>query len=91
MIHHPQGRERALEPFGPTGRRAEWIALASEAARVENAVRGMDDAMVEALGGLNACLCRLVEMRQLLRSTRPERMIDAHSVWRSRHLSGVRI
>ena len=29
MIHHLQGREKALEPFGLTGRRAEWIALAS--------------------------------------------------------------
>ncbi|MDE2762686.1 MAG: hypothetical protein F4086_19865 [Gemmatimonadetes bacterium] len=28
MIHHLKGRERALEPFGLTGRRAEWIALA---------------------------------------------------------------
>ena len=26
---HLRGRERALEPFGLTGRRAEWIALAS--------------------------------------------------------------
>ena len=29
MIVHLKGRERALEPFGLTGRRAEWIALAS--------------------------------------------------------------
>ena len=29
MIPHLRGRERALEPFGLTGRRAEWIALAS--------------------------------------------------------------
>ncbi len=29
MIAHLKGRERALEPFGLTGRRAEWIALAS--------------------------------------------------------------
>ncbi len=28
MIAHLQGREMALEPFGWTGRRAEWIALA---------------------------------------------------------------
>ena len=29
MIHHLKGREKALEPFGLTGRRAEWVALAS--------------------------------------------------------------
>ena len=28
MISHLRGRENALEPFGWTGRRAEWIALA---------------------------------------------------------------
>ena len=28
VIVHLRGRERALEPFGLTGRRAEWIALA---------------------------------------------------------------
>ena len=27
MIEHLKGRERALEPFGWTGREAEWIAL----------------------------------------------------------------
>ena len=29
LIDHLKGREKALEPFGLTGRRAEWIALAS--------------------------------------------------------------
>ena len=29
MIAHLKGRKQALEPFGLTGRRAEWIALAS--------------------------------------------------------------
>ena len=28
MIEHLQGRENSLEPFGWTGRKAEWIALA---------------------------------------------------------------
>ena len=28
MIDHLRGREKALEAFGWTGRRAEWIALA---------------------------------------------------------------
>ena len=29
MIAHPKGREKALERFGWTGRRTEWIVLAS--------------------------------------------------------------
>ena len=29
MIAHPKGREKALERLGWTGRRAEWIVLAS--------------------------------------------------------------
>ncbi len=29
LIDHLKGREKALEPFGLTGRRAEWVALAS--------------------------------------------------------------
>ena len=29
MIAHPKGREKALERFGWTERRAEWIVLAS--------------------------------------------------------------
>ena len=66
-------------------------AARREVARVENAIRGMDDATVEELGGLNGCLRRLVEMRDLLRSARPEGTIDAHSVWRSTRLFGVRI
>ena len=28
MIAHLQGRENSLEPFGWTGRKAEWITLA---------------------------------------------------------------
>ena len=28
MIEHLQGRENSLEPFGWTGRKAEWVALA---------------------------------------------------------------
>ena len=28
MIAHLQGREKALEPLGWTGRKAEWVALA---------------------------------------------------------------
>ncbi len=81
-------KDTAPRPAHPPGTVA---AARREAARVENAIRGMDDATVEELGGLNGCLRRLVEMRELLRSVRPEGMIDGHSVWRSSRLRGVRI
>ena len=80
--------DTAPRPVHPPGTVA---AARREVTRVENAIRGMDDATVEELGGLNGCLRRLVEMRDLLRSARPEGTIDGHSVWRSSRLSGVRI
>ncbi len=80
--------DSAPRPAHPPGTVA---AARREAARVENAIRGNDDTTVEELGGLNGCLRRLVEVRDLLRSARPEGTIDAHSVWRSSRLSGVRI
>ncbi|WP_420447565.1 hypothetical protein [Candidatus Palauibacter sp.] len=78
--------DAALRPVHPSGTIA---AARREAARVENAIRGMDDPTVEELGGLNGYLRRLVEMRNLLRSAHPEGVIDGHSVWRSSRLSGV--
>ena len=80
--------DTAPRPVHPPGTVA---AARREAARVENAIRGNDDATVEELSGLNGCLRRLVEMRDLLRSARPEGTIDGHSVWRSSRLTGVRI
>lgn len=52
-----------------------------EIMRVENAIRGRDEAAVEELGGLNGCLHRLVEMRALLRSGLPGGIIHGYSVW----------
>ena len=63
-------------------------AVRREIARVENAIRGMDDAAVKELGGLNGCLHRLVEMRALLRSALPGGMIHGYSVWVSSRFSG---
>ena len=40
MIAHLQGREAALEPFGWTGRQAEWIALAVSTAACSSAPSG---------------------------------------------------
>ena len=48
----------------------------------------MDDAAVEALGGLNGCLERIVELKEQLRSARPAQAVDGFSVWRSSRLHG---
>ena len=63
-------------------------AVRREIARAENAIRGMDEAAVDELGGLNGCLHRLVEMRALLRSGLPGGMIHGYSVWRSSRFPG---
>ena len=66
-------------------------AARREVARIEGAILGMDDETVVEMGGFQACLRRIAEMRELLRSARPGGVIDAHSVWRSSRLSGVQI
>ncbi|MCY3598532.1 MAG: hypothetical protein OXN85_00975, partial [Gemmatimonadetes bacterium] len=59
------------------------VAARYEITRIENAILGMDDAAVEAMGGFQACLRRIAEMKELLGSMRPSGTIDGHSVWRS--------
>ena len=66
-------------------------AARREIARIERAILGMDDEAVAEMGGFQACLRRIAELRELLRSARPEGTVDAHSVWRSSRLAGVRI
>ena len=80
--------DTAPHPVHPPGTVA---AARREVARIEGAILGMDDEAVAEMGGFQACLRRIAEMRELLRSARPEGTIDAHSVWRSSRLSGVRI
>ena len=64
------------------------VAARREITRIENAILGMDDAAVEAMGGFQACLQRIAEMKELLRSGLPGGLIDGHSVWRSSRLAG---
>ena len=78
----------APRPAHPPGTVA---AARREIARIEGAILGMDDEAVAEMGGFQACLRRIAEMRELLRSVRPGGTIDGHSVWRSSRLSGVRI
>ncbi|MDE0357058.1 MAG: hypothetical protein OXN92_04865 [Gammaproteobacteria bacterium] len=78
----------APRPVHPPGTVAE---ARREVARIEGAILGMDDEAVAGMGGFQACLRRIAELRKLLRSARPGGTIDAHTVWRSNRLSGVRI
>ena len=56
--------------------------------RIEQAIRGMDDAVIEKHGGLQGCLKRIVELKDLLRSARPGTAIDGFTTWRSSRLPG---
>ena len=80
--------DTAPRPVHPPGTVA---AARREVARIEGAILGMEDDAVAEMGGFQACLRRIAEMRKLLRSARPEGTIDGRSVWRSSRLSGVRI
>ena len=77
--------ETAPRPIHPPGTAA---AARREITRIENAIIGMDDAAVEEMGGFQACLHRMVEMEDLLRSMGPAGTIDGHSVWRSSRFHG---
>ncbi len=59
-----------------------------EIARIEQAIRGMDDAVIEKHGGLQGCLERIVELKDRLRSARPGTTIDGFTTWRSSRLPG---
>ena len=56
--------------------------------RIEQAIRGMDDAVIEKHGGLQGCLERIVELKDLLQSSRPGTTIDGFAAWRSSRLPG---
>ena len=62
--------------------------IRGEITRIKQAVRGMDDALVEELGGLQGCLVRIVELEDRLGSARPGTAIDGFATWRSRRVSG---
>ena len=64
-------------------------AARCEIDRIEQAIRGMDDAVIEKHGGLQGCLKRIVELKDLLRSARPGTAIDGFTTWRSSRLPGA--
>ena len=80
--------DTAPRPIQPPG---TAVAARREITRIENAIVGMDDATVERMGGFQACLHRIVEMKDLLRSLRPAGTIDGFTAWRSSRFAGVGI
>lgn len=85
MLGHWVGRSTASGPSpapetsGPT---------MDEIVRIEQAIRGNDEALVEELGGLQGCLVRIVELKERLKSARPGATIDGFAVWCSTRLPG---
>ena len=63
-------------------------AASREIDRIEQAIRGMDDAVIEKHGGLQGCLERIVELKDLLRSSSPGTLIHGFATWRLRRLPG---
>ncbi|MDE2943804.1 MAG: hypothetical protein OXT63_06310 [Gemmatimonadota bacterium] len=71
-----------------TGPALPVAAIRSEIARIKQAIRGMEEALVEELGGLQGCLVRIVELEERLASARPARAIDGYATWRSSRIPG---
>ncbi|WP_420615576.1 hypothetical protein [Candidatus Palauibacter sp.] len=71
-----------------TGPALPVAAIREEIARIKQAVRGMDEALVEKLGGLQGCLVRIVELEDRLASARPGKAIDGFATWRSSRIPG---
>ena len=65
-----------------TGRR-----IRREIDRIEQAIRGVDESVIQAHGSLQGCLARIVELRAALPTAPAEAMIDGFTVWRSTRLS----
>ena len=92
VVRRPREAERArrvmrgwAETTGPVESAA---GIRKEIARIKQAVRGMDDALVEELGGLQGCLVRMVELEDRLQSAQPRTAIDGFAAWRSRRIPG---
>ncbi len=78
-------------PFRSPGRSAAFGTgreIRREIDRIERAIRGADQSVIQIHGSLRACLARLVELRAALPTAPAEAMIDGFTVWRSFRLSG---
>ena len=62
--------------------------IGREIVRIEQAIRDKDDRVLKEYGDLQACLKRIVELKDLHRSSSPGTMIHGFATWRSRRLPG---
>ncbi len=76
-------RSPGRSPASGTGRE-----IRREIDRIERAIRGADQRVIQIHGSLRGCLARLVELRAALPTAPSEAMIDGFTVWRSSRLSG---
>ena len=80
---------RVMRGWAEKGGPVEPVAkIRAEIARIKQAIRGEDEALVEELGGLQGCLIRIVELEDRLASARPGQAIDGFDTWRSSRLPG---
>ena len=79
------------EPGGSIGRsKASGTGreIRLEIERIESAIRGADESVIQSYGSFRDCLARLVELRAALPTAPSEALIDGYAVWRSRRLAG---
>ena len=62
--------------------------IGREIVRIEQAIRAKDERVLKEYGDLQACLKRIVELKDLHRSSTPGTMIHGFATWRSRRLPG---
>ena len=62
--------------------------IGREIVRIEQAIRDKDDRVLKEYGDLQACLKRIVELKDLHRSSSPGTMIHGFTTWRWRRLPG---
>ena len=62
--------------------------IGREIVRIEQAIRKKDERVLKEYGDLQACLERIVELKDLHRSSSPGTMIHGFATWRSRRLPG---
>ncbi len=74
---------------GPSFRPETVASVRREIARIEQAILGMDDEAVAEMGGFQACLHRIVELKELLPPEPSGPTIDGYTVWRSNRFSGA--
>ena len=72
----------------PSARPASNGAARREIARIEQAILRRDRAVVEEYGNLQACLKRIVALKDIVQSSGPEVLINGVTTWRSTRLPG---